>query len=566
MNEMDRLKAKLADLMVMNHGDINVMEHPQILATAQDLGLDLGRLNQLIQQIYAQIDWKPYQIIDTKLALILRKGIITEEQLNDIIVAVDGQLSPRVTEDYVLSEIQKNGFTPREINDPNPLSIKNMWMTDAVWPRYQESLVEVEWLGEKASNLGQLGAISYRKKEDAKYFLRNGNYLPSLITALTKSASQADAYARIIEEELDSEKRYLRIVYKLNPDLPFLFQDNEYHDVGHLFVAASSTPSGFYALWESYKEGMLQVWIEETDSEVAKRITEQRNLNSFLRLLYQTDPNLPFSLGGICFSSPAALCQYAKENFNIWPTIAGAIRKKNIQEWFEALGKQEWNNHLEYSEQFITESGYYSEQQIPLGLVQALFYIIDPQSERPKLTAEPEKVALHSIKGGVSVEQTIQLKLLDSGYIQAKAMLRQAPAGIQISPSNLEFNSLEDKTQESISLVIDSTVLQKEQLYSMEIVVSTVYQDLLIPVEVKVVFPKEAYIQKLALYSILTAGYFGIFRFLLSVITGTKDWLITGRPSGMAISESPLLSFFLMALFLFGGIIAYQLIKKFEKI
>ncbi len=114
-------------------------------------------------------------------------------------------------------------------------------MTDLVWEDYKESLIEVEWLGKKANSLSKLGDISFDNKDDAKYFLRNGNYLPGLVTALTKSATKADEFARIIEEEFDSEKRYLKILYKLNPNLPFRFEDELFTDVSVLLQKACET-------------------------------------------------------------------------------------------------------------------------------------------------------------------------------------------------------------------------------------------------------------------------------------------------------------------------------------
>ncbi|MEJ7677467.1 MAG: hypothetical protein WKG06_06270 [Segetibacter sp.] len=43
-------------------------------------------------------------------------------------------------------------------------------MTDEAWVKYQKEETEVEWLSEKAHSLAEIGEISFRKPEDAKYF------------------------------------------------------------------------------------------------------------------------------------------------------------------------------------------------------------------------------------------------------------------------------------------------------------------------------------------------------------------------------------------------------------
>ena len=52
---------------------------------------------------------------------------------------------------------------------------------------YQKEKIAVEWLGENAHSLEEMGEISFRKPEDARYFLRNTNYLVPNITLLKSS-------------------------------------------------------------------------------------------------------------------------------------------------------------------------------------------------------------------------------------------------------------------------------------------------------------------------------------------------------------------------------------------
>ncbi|MBE9462235.1 hypothetical protein ACFP1I_13430 [Dyadobacter subterraneus] len=569
MASIESLKQQLKDLLILNHGDIKITEYPNLVYEGRELDFNLGQLNQLIQQVYTDIDWRPYEIINTKLELVFRKGILSTDQFEEIVSLVGGTINRNIVEQYVVAEISKRDFKPREINHADPLSIQNKWMTDLVWLDYKESLIEVEWLGEKASSLSKLGDISFNNKDDAKYFLRNGNYLPGLITALTKSASKADEFARIIEDEFDSEKRYLRILYKLNPRLPFRFEDELYTEVSVLLQSACETPRGYQALLESYRKGILQIWIQEADPVAALNLSAQYDLNSFLRFIYKTDSTLPFFVENHRFLTPDALADYAKKDFSIWLAVAESMAAKNIHEWFIGIGKQDWNDQITDSYAFLSHAGYYTEPEIRLAMVQALFHIINLLSDKPRLAIDQQKVQLLSVNGGVVLNHRINIRLINQGYVKVKLYFKFIKDGISLSKDILEFNNLEGKVSENIDIIIDTFLLQKDQLYNLELVVSSVYEDIVIPVEIKVIFPKKAYITKLVLYGFITACYFGGLRFLLGIFIDYNGWLVhnpkIGRPDDV-IGNSPLWSFFVFAMFILGGIFSFSLVKKYEKI
>jgi len=569
MASIESLRQQLRDLLILNHGDIKITEYPNLVYEGRELDFNLGQLNQLIQQVYSEIDWRPYELINAKLELVFRKGILSKDQFEEIASLVADSVNRNIVEQYVVAELSKRDFQPREINHPDPLSIQNQWMTDLVWLEYKESLIEVEWLGEKANSLSKLGDISFNKKDDAKYFLRNGNYLPGLVTALTKSATRADEFAKLIEDEFDSERRYLRILYKLNPRLPFRFEDELFTDVSVLLQKACETSEGYQALLESYRKGILQIWIQESDPAVASNLSTKYDLNSFLRLIYKTDPTLPFFVENNRFLTPDALADYAKKDFSIWLDIAESMAAKNIQEWFKGIGKQDWNDQITDSHAFVSQAGYYSEPEIRLAMVQALFHIINLLSDKPRLETDQEKVQLLSVNGGAVLNHRINISLKNEGYVKVKLYFKFKKDGISLSRDILEFNNLEGKRSDSIDIIIDTMLLQKDQLYNLELVVSSVYQDVSIPVEIKAIFPKKAYTTKLALYGFLTACYFGAFRFLLGVFLDYDGWLVQnpeiGNPDEV-IGNSPMLSFFVFAMFILGGILSFSLVKRYEKI
>jgi hypothetical protein len=497
-------------------------------------------------------------------------GIFSEESANEVIKEgiVNGLKHDEVV-NYILSTIQDNKFKPRNTN-PSTDPFKNQWMTDEAYIEFKKiGSAEVEWLTEKACTLEDLGDITFRRKFDSERFLKNTVFLPPLVIKLTNSASKADEFAKIIEEEFDSERRYLRILYKLNPHLPFRFEDELFIDIYVLLQKACESSQGFQALLESYRKGILQIWIQESDPAVASNLSTQYDLNSFLRFIYKTDATLPFFVENNRFQTPDALADYAKKDFSIWLDIAESMAAKNIQEWFKGIGKEDWNDQIADSYAFLSHAGYYTEHEIRLAMVQALFHIINLLSDKPRLKIDQVKVQLLSVNGGIVLNHRISISLKNEGYVKVKLYFKFKKDGISLSKDILEFNNLQGKVSESVDIIIDTFLLQKDQLYDLDLVVSSVYEDIVIPVETKVIFPKKAYIAKLALYGFMTACYFGAFRFLLGVFLNYDGWLVhnseIGNPDDV-IGNSPLLSFFVFAMFILGALFSFKLVKKYEKI
>lgn len=568
MASIESLKQQLSDLLILHQGDIQITNYPSLVSDANGLGLNLGQLSQLIQKLYSEINWKPFDLINSKLELVFRKGFLSIHDFEEIVIVVGDLIDRNNLEQYVTAQLSKRGFKTREINHATFLSIQNKWMTDLVWEEYKESLIEVEWLGQMANSLAKLGEISFQNKDDAKYFLRTGNYLPGLVTSLTKSASKADEFARIIEDEFDSEKRYFQIIYKLNPNLPYRFKDELYTNVSVLIQKACETSQGYYALMESYITGLLQIWIRASDPVLAMSLTEQYNEYNFLTFLYSTHASLPFYIENKRFATPNELIEWVISDFSIWTDIAHAIESQNLQKWFAAINHTDWNDQLEAGKSFIIQTGYYTESEARLGLVQALIRIIDPFSEKPKITIDQQNVNLLSINSGVRYNHTLKINLQNQGYLKVKVFFKFLQQGIAVSEKTYELNSWERAVSKDINVSVETLQLQKGHQYDLELIISSVYQDIVVPIKLKAVFPRKQFIAKIATYGVLTACYFGGFRFLLGLFLDDHDWLVGQQNllSGSSIGSAPMSSFIVFGLFVFGALYSFKLVKKIEKI
>jgi len=494
----------------------------------------------------------------------INEGILAERSARSLInKGIEKGLSRNEVVDYILEILNQNYFKPRapEISlDP----FKNQWMTDEAHIEFKKRSVPiVEWLNEKADSLEKLGEITFRKKAESEYFLKNANFLPPLINKLTDSASRTAEFQRIIEEESDVEKRYLRIIYHLDTALPFRFRGGVYTDVSQLLNNACETAESFWALVDFYTKNYLHIWLEESSPEVAVLLPENRNLIGFLTFLYAVNRNYPFYLNKNKFESPEDLVRQARNNQSIWVSISQSMQNGYLPTWFASIGRSDINQKYNKNLEAIIETGLYRDTEQNLIAAQTLMLAIEPSAVAPIISADVTAINLLEIEGGSIATAAIKLKLINAAFVKAETKLDSEIAGITLSENEVTFNSYENKVEKELAIIVDSSQLIKDKLYSLTFKMTTAYGVTEIPVQIKVVFPKKAYTIKLIQYGLIGAAYFGIFRYILGLFLNYDGWL---SQYPYLISESPLLSFIVFALFIGGGIYSYKLVKKIEKI
>ncbi len=566
MKSLDNLDQQIKDVLLVNGGDIDIAKHPYIIKDAQELGLNQAELARRVRTIIVpSIDWAPYYKIDKMMVdkNILVKGSISEEEADAIIKSAEDELQRPQTENYIRSVIRKREFKTHEKNSAEADSFKNIWMTDEAWTKYQKEQITVEWLGEKAHSLYQLGEISYRKKDEAKYYLRNASYLVPIVVTLTKSASKGDEFSKIIENEPNADKRFLKVIYRLNPKLPFSLQNQDFADIYQLYKKTATDYNLYLKAVESFGNEHIHLWINETDAINTDKLPRNFDYNSFLKFLYKVDKNHPFYLFTESFNSPEQLIQKVNTNASYWNKIAEAMANLQLYMWLEGIGKHEWiNNYYKENNKFLN-SAYHSEEDKKLAAVQTLIKIIDPSVPAPRIISDQRQIQLLSAEGSRTIEHAINLQLEKSGFVKAKVYLDTNVEGISLNTDTVTFFGQDKVVSSKVLLVIEALKLIKNKLYSLTILIQTEYETLSIPVEIKVVFPKKAYYTQLIKYAVIGAAFFGGMRFLMSKMTETNSWL---KNEYHPYTYNYFTYFIALVLFVGGLISSFYIIKKVEKI
>lgn len=512
--------------------------------------------------------------IERWVELFVTKGEITKEDVAYIVrEGVSNNLEKDEVESYILTVIKSRGFRERgeHIDSTNPF--KNGWMSDEAWAKYeQRSRIKVEWLNEKASTPEQLGEITFQKKEEALKYLKNTNYLPPLITLLTANIFKTEQFQEIIEEEArkerekngDPERLYFRILYLLNPKLPFRFDGKSYFNVSELFIDACKSSRSYTRLFTLFSKGYLHIWLREKQPELRSTLPVDTSYHSFLKYLYTINKDFPFYLDTTGYATPEALIQEARKNRHIRNSIFDQMEKGYLSIWFDCLGRAEITAAYRERLAIIKSSGLYTHSdELHFAAVQALILTINKQAAPPKLVANVTEIIKLNIGGDGPVNLPLKISLSGEGFVKSRISLSPTVSGITLNQTALKFDSLADSTENEVAVQFNALHLTKGRVHSFNVVVETGYQSFKIPVQLKIVFPQKAYVLKLVMYSLIWGVYFGNARFLLGLVLGYDGWLATGYP---IIGQSPFLSFFFFGFFLFCTWFIYKKTREFENI
>lgn len=571
MKSLADLEECIRESLINNYWDINIYDYPDLIQEAKRLGLDERQLNQKVIEIDSSIDKRPYALIDKAMEEPISTGMVQDKDVRKAMEVLEGKLAEPVVVRYLINKIKRHRFEPRNRVPLDWSSFRNPWMTIEAWKKFQENHLEVEWLGEKARTLEEMGEISFRKKEDAQYYFRNSNTLPSLVTLITKNASKADGFSKIIDAEPDVEARYLNIVYCLNPSLPFRFRGEMFRSIGDLINAAFRSPEAFWALASMYSNRYIHIWLKEINADAKIHLTTERDTNGFLTFIYRLNSQYPFYLEQKRFDTPASLASEARINAGIWPEMATAIENGNLRTWFNGIGQQAWNTRLESDMSPIVKSELYSYDDKRLASVQTLIGIVDPTVNKPAVEGMPPAISSLTIEASKPMNLPVKVRMVNDGFLKMGISLDQHIEGVAIDRNAIGFYSQAGKTEELLHISIDPMKLTKGKTYRFNMLLVSVYNTTRIPVEIRAVFPKKAFLMHLVKYGVFGALFFGLISFLvqnlaISIPISTDTNYLDFDRDGWNLPPEYFVYIFPLVLLVGGLIFSVFLIRKIEKI
>ena len=525
---------------------------------------------------YAEVEKKRYNAgiaAITELAdLSLDDGELTRKEAARIITkAADNKLTENEATEYLLARMKEANMKPRASTTTHENVFDSQWMTDSRWNEYKTR--QTEWLNTTVSTLEQVGEVTFANKDKAYQRLTNANYLPVVIARLTND-NKGYEFEQIINKEPDADKRFLKVVYRLNPSLPFRLDGVRFENVKDILAVTADSYATYSNLYHSFQRGHLQIWLTETDPSTAAMLTAGTAYTDFLHFVFRMNKAHPFYLKEHRFATPEAMAAAASQQASLWPLIAGGMYHNELPAWFAGIDR--YNQVKEYNKQYdiFADSPYHTTRDKEMAAVQTLLQVIDPTLPSPQITAEPQQVQMLTVEGSDQVQLPVEIRLTNTGFVKVKLQLSANINGIRLSENELTLHSQNGVSSGSFYVYVDGMALVKNKLYSLNIVVQTAYQQVKVPLEIKVVFPQKKYTRLLIKYAAFGALFFGGIRYLLGVLINNTGSLSNSFFDNYLSFDTPPShlpsNYFFFVLVLIGFIVclpaSVSIIKKSEKL
>lgn len=438
------------------------------------------------------------------------------------------------------------------IDDPDPGNEKN---------------THVFIFGEKIHSLRRLGQVLFDNHQRSSEYLEDMSLIKNHVDTLS-TGDDALEFARLYKSENEREKKYLRIIYRLNPKLPYRIADETMSTLESILEKGFQDQTFYNQVYNDFAAGKLLIWLSEVNKEQATKLSGGKSYNSFLRFVYAINNKYPFYMDTGLYSDPQQIVAKAQKDISFREELFRYIENDQLFTWFESVANSDWQV------QYVSAAGKLTEQklkddQLIHESIEKLIQIVKPGVKVPMLKSSVEKLSFTGVEAGKKIEETIKLKLVGTGYLRAQINFDEKIPGISLNDSKVVFFDLNNQTEYQIILYINPLQLIKDKLYQFKIVIVTEYQRLEIPVEARTVFPVRTLFIHMAKYGAIGFAVMALFRFLLQSFTGTISWLkpdlITEDFANLVPSNHPT---FIFLLFVFIIMIAglYPLIKKVEEI
>lgn len=366
----------------------------------------------------------------------------------------------------------------------------------------------------------EIGEILFKNEGQAKEFIRDGLVINSIDYF---SSAKAKQIIEINRQNIKEELKYLQIVYRLNPNLPFKFNGKEYKNVNDLTLAFFEEPD----IAKKYiASGRIDVWLKETQKEshakYKKILDIAENIDLiFLHFVYNFNPKLPFRFGGNIFvKTPEQLCEEINKNLNNWNAGKKELYDTSIFVWLNYIDQsakvEKWK-----------KMGHKFDNNEDLGLEEFL-HIINNKYEYAKIKVNKTSISYPEIQSGDVMTMDVLVENETRGFTNVSLSFSLDISGVSKSTNSIVFNSAAGVFKSNFKVSIDTKNHLKGVKYKTNLILKSYTNQIIeIPISFEVVFPKKAFVFEITKFASIFSLFFIIIRLLFS--TDYSDWILNNE-------------------------------------
>lgn len=512
------------------YGEKNLNNCTQKLVSAYEQLSSLQRINEYYQKYRNKVIKIGENKLEPLFNMMLKDGEAEPDEMENIFE--EGlKLDLYIEEIAVIIKTTLDSKEYKPYGTPKGKQLKDQllsvsWMTEIKFQERKIKDAEIERNGREifenqfAYNVEDIGKILFENEEKARNYINKG-LLANVVNAF--SIPKSEYILDVSKSEKNEYLRYLMVVYRLNPKLPFRFSKKQTFSVSELCSYIAEDNESLKLGKENYKQGNIETWLKETNKEDYQKFIEIRDSaeNSelaFLEFIYTFNKSLPYRFAGkILVNTPVELCSEIDKNNQNWEAGVKELFDSSILIWLKTRGKESivdaWNNVKKK----------YSKSK-DAGL-EVFLHLLNAKLAYPSIKFQPSKISVEGIQMGNIHKVGIQVENGSRGYLDCDLKLTDSSPGLSLSKKHIFSGPHWPDKIQTIDFDINSNEFVKGKIYKTSLEISCNYGDpVKIPVTFKVIFPKSAFIKELLKYSVLFALLGIIFRSLFFVI-GAGEWL-----------------------------------------
>ena len=428
--------------------------------------------------------------------------------------------------------------------------------------------------GERCYTTEQMGLVFFNYPAKSEIYMEDKTLFKKDLREIEDSDTTL-ALIQLFNSEKLIDRRYLKVIYHLNANLPYRIETFQAENIYALLKRGFEDSSFYKLILKDFLEGYLHIWLEQTDTINFAKIKNHNNYHDFLKFIYAVDSKSAFFVGVHHFDTPAELILYSQQDGAFRRLLYKSLLAGNPQVWFNETGNEEWSRSYEPLAANIARLENFSPDEKLALTVQALQQVVAPGLPLPYLTVHEKNIDFIDIEGARPAMRIFTITARNIGYARAAISLKNTsgdialmPDSIRLDTSMIDFDSFENCNTASVILSVNPVYFIKDKLYSFEISITTLYQTISIPVSVSVIFPKNEYLMYLVKYAGFGALFFVLIRAIDKLITDSQDYYPSLRTFSGIYNNFE--DFYWKYLFVFiimvcGIVLGYKLTKKVEK-
>ncbi|MES2275971.1 MAG: hypothetical protein V4592_08110 [Bacteroidota bacterium] len=424
----------------------------------------------------------------------------------------------------------------------------------------------VELFGERFRSLKRFGEVLFAQQEMALFYLEDAALLKAHVNELS-NGDRALAFAKIYQSEKDPNRRFLTIVYALNPAVGYRIHETIYATPEALVAAAFEDHPLFLAVYQHYEKGGLMTWLNALDAD---RFPDDdlRNALNFMKLVYRCGQELPFYITSIPYQSPADIIRVADSQPKLRAQLYTLAEGDYLFVWADSRSWPHWRALYRKAVLQLKAAGL-KDEELKLAAVQELLGIMDEQRAKTKLSVSPVTLSAMAIPAANPYSLTLTVELASGTYAVAALALDGNLPGVSLSAEKLVFNEWEGQGSAEITLTIDPLRLVKGRTYTGHLAVRVQHGEMLVPLEFCAVFPMRGFVLGILKYAVFGALFFGACRMLAVIFSGDQAKLSAGwylSDLEHTLPTNAWAYFFALLFTLAGLFYGYKLIRRYEHI